>query len=254
MEPAEKVRALPGGLDGDRYRRGTGYYSPFDVCEVTFVAAEALDAIASEAGIDLSGGEHRRNVVTRGVDLSALLETRFSVGGAVFEGTRPRPPCRHVEQVAGLDGLMDALRDRGGICADVVEPGEFAVGDAVEVGEDLSFDGEGWPRPSRSGPRGHKTRNRTPGTPGMHGPSARDALDFAADDGSYPLYGVVLVGWLFGFTGVPDGVLYSLANLLPGYGFRALADLFALLFEVAGVALLVAGATALVYRASAAAP
>jgi len=143
MRAVETVDAVAGGLDGDRYQGGTGYYAPFDVCEVTLVAGEALDAIREAAGIDLSGGEHRRNVVTRGVDLSELLETRFRVGDALFEGTRPRPPCQHVEEVAGLDGLMDALRDRGGICASVVEPGSLGVGDAVTYVEDVAFDGDG---------------------------------------------------------------------------------------------------------------
>ena len=143
MESVDRIDAVTGGLAGDRYQRGTGYYSPFDVCEVTFVAGEALDRIRREAGLDLSDGEHRRNVVTRGVDLSELLDARFRVGGATFEGTRPRPPCRHVEQVAELDGLMAALRDRGGICADVIDPGEFGVGDEIEHLEDTSFDGDG---------------------------------------------------------------------------------------------------------------
>ena len=53
------------GLEGDRYLTGRGYYSPFDVCEVTLVAGEALDAIRSGRGIDLSDGRHRRNVVVR---------------------------------------------------------------------------------------------------------------------------------------------------------------------------------------------
>lgn len=143
MRSVETVEAVTGGLAGDRYQHGTGYYTPFDACEVTLVAGEALDAIRERAGIDLSGGEHRRNVVTRGVDLAELLDARFSIGDALLEGTRPRPPCRHVEEVAGLDGLMDALRDRGGICASVVEPGSFGVGDAVTHVEDTSFDGDG---------------------------------------------------------------------------------------------------------------
>lgn len=143
MRAVEMVDAVAGGLDGDRYQLGTGYYTPFDVCEVTLVADEALEAIREEAGIDLSGGEHRRNVVTHGVDLSELLDARFRVGDAVLEGTRPRPPCRHVEAVAGLDGLMDALRDRGGICASVVEPGSLGIGDAITYVEDTAFDGDG---------------------------------------------------------------------------------------------------------------
>nr|WP_255195876.1 MOSC domain-containing protein [Halorarius litoreus] len=143
MASVTSVRAVPGGLEGDRYLNGTGYYAPMDVCEVTFVASEDLDAIHEEAGIDLSDGRHRRNVVLRGADLDDLLNARFRVGEATFEGTRPRPPCRHVEELAGEEGVMRALRGKGGICADVVEPGTVEVGDEVELLEDLSFDGAG---------------------------------------------------------------------------------------------------------------
>ncbi|WP_435194766.1 MOSC domain-containing protein [Natronomonas sp. EA1] len=143
MVSVERIEAIEGGLAGDRYATGKGYYSPFDVCAVTFIEAEIIDDIR-DAGIDLTDGRHRRNVVTRGVDVTDLLETRFRVGEAVFEGTRPRPPCVHVEEVAGEDGVAKALAgDRGGICADVVTPGEFGVGDEIEIVEDLSFDAEG---------------------------------------------------------------------------------------------------------------
>ncbi len=136
MESVESANARPGGLVGDRYYEGTGYYSPYDVCEVTFVAAEALETIREEYDIDLTDGRHRRNVVTRGVDPHDLLDHRFSVGEVTFEGTRPRPPCAHVEQVADEEGVMEALTEgRGGICADVVDGGELRVGDEFGVPE-----------------------------------------------------------------------------------------------------------------------
>lgn len=134
MERVERIEAVEGGLAGDRYQTGRGYYSPYDVCEVTFLRAEAVEEIREAFDIDLSDGRHRRNVVTRGVDVHDLLGATFRVGDAVFRGTRPRPPCAHVEQVAGEEGVARALKEkRGGICADVVEPGEFGVGDAFEV-------------------------------------------------------------------------------------------------------------------------
>jgi MOSC domain-containing protein YiiM len=136
MEPRESVEAVEGGLRGDRYLLGTGHYVPYDVCEVTIVAGEALDEIREAYGIDLSDGRHRRNVVTRGVDVHALLETTFRVGDATFRGTRPRPPCAHVERVAGEEGVARALKEgRGGVCADVVSPGRVSVGDDVAVVE-----------------------------------------------------------------------------------------------------------------------
>lgn len=134
MEAREEIAVVEGGIRGDRYLLGTGHYAPFDVCQVTLVAGEALDEIRARFEIDLSDGRHRRNVVIRGVDVHDLLETTFRAGGALLRGTRPRPPCAHVERVAGEEGVARALRDgRGGICADVVEPGRVRVGDDVEV-------------------------------------------------------------------------------------------------------------------------
>ena len=144
MEAVEEIRAVNGGLVGDRYQRGTGYYSGFDECEVTLIEAEAIERIRTENGIDLSDGRHRRNVVTRGVDVHELLDTRFTIGRTTFEGTRPRPPCAHVEQVAGENGVAKSLgNNRGGICARVVDGGEFAVGDEIEVGESVAPDPDG---------------------------------------------------------------------------------------------------------------
>lgn len=137
MESLESVEAVEGGLEGDRYCTGTGYYSPYDVCEVTLIEGEAIDEIDEEFDIDLSDGRHRRNVVTRGVEVHDLLGTTFRVGDVTLRGTRPRPPCAHVEQVAGEKGVARALKNkRGGVCAKVVEPGRIALGDGIEVLEE----------------------------------------------------------------------------------------------------------------------
>jgi len=130
------VDVVEGGLVGDRYLRGTGYYSPYDVCEVTLLEAEAIETIHDEFEIDLRDGRHRRNVVTRGVALHDLLETTFRIGTAELRGTRPRPPCSHVEAVAGEDGVARALGDgRGGICARVISPGTISVDGSIEIVE-----------------------------------------------------------------------------------------------------------------------
>ncbi len=47
MEQVEEARAIEHcGLEGDRYCKGTGYWTPFgDVCEVTLIDAADLDYI-----------------------------------------------------------------------------------------------------------------------------------------------------------------------------------------------------------------
>jgi MOSC domain-containing protein YiiM len=135
MKETDRIEAVERqGLHGDRYMKGTGYYSGMDECEVTLIESEAIAEIREEYDIDLSDGRHRRNIVTRGVSVHDLLDQQFTIGEATFEGTRPRPPCAHVEQVADESGVARALKNhRGGICASVVEGGEVHAGDDLEV-------------------------------------------------------------------------------------------------------------------------
>lgn len=133
--PAERVQeaeAVTGhGLEGDRYRSGTGHWSRFGRdCQVTFVEAEDLEHIEAETGLRVRSGEHRRNVVTRGVRLGDLRRARFRVGGALFGHGKPCSVCRHVEE-ASEPGMTRALRGRGGMCARVLEGGKVRAGDAI---------------------------------------------------------------------------------------------------------------------------
>ena len=134
MERVAKVTALVGcGLEGDRYCKGTGYWTRFgDVCQVTLIEAENLEEIRDEVGLAVQNGEHRRNIITRGVRLADLSGTRFKIGEAVLEYDRPRPPCRHVQELTE-PGMTKALGRRGGICARVVEGGAIRPEDAIEA-------------------------------------------------------------------------------------------------------------------------
>jgi MOSC domain-containing protein YiiM len=135
MQSVRAATAVKGcGLEGDRYCAGTGHWSRFGrVCEVTFIAAEDLHNIERETGVRVQNGEHRRNVVTRGISLKALRRgERFRVGEVAFEYRRPRSVCRYIERLTE-PGMTHALRGRGGICASVIENGTVRVGDEIEV-------------------------------------------------------------------------------------------------------------------------
>jgi MOSC domain-containing protein YiiM len=131
MERVEEARAVVGGLEGDRYKKGTGYWTPYgDICEVTLIEGEDLDEIEQEVGLRLKNGEHRRNIITRGVRLSSLRGLRFQIGEAILEYDRPRPPCKHIQDLTE-PGMTRALRRRGGICARVVEGGRIRAQDEI---------------------------------------------------------------------------------------------------------------------------
>ncbi len=134
MQRVEEVEAVVGGgLRGDRYERRVGYYSGVDECEVTLIEGEALDEILAQTGIQVQHGQHRRNIVTRGIRLRELAGKQLAIGAAVFAYDRPRPPCRYVETLTE-PGMMRALTaGRGGICVRVVQGGTVRAGDAISV-------------------------------------------------------------------------------------------------------------------------
>jgi len=131
MERVEEAGAVAGGLEGDRYKEGTGYWTPYgDVCEVTLIEAEDLDEIERETGIRVKNGEHRRNIITRGVRLRDLRGSRFRIGEVVLEYDRPRPPCKHIQDLTE-PGMTRVLKRRGGICARVIESGRIRTRDEI---------------------------------------------------------------------------------------------------------------------------
>ena len=134
MQRVETVEAVEGkGLDGDRYAERTGYWTGVDECQVTLIEAEGLEEITEKTSVDVSQGEHRRNIVTRGVEIHALAGKRFKVGEAILEYDRPRPPCRYIQSVSER-GMTKALgRGRGGVCARVIRSGTIRVGDVIEI-------------------------------------------------------------------------------------------------------------------------
>jgi MOSC domain-containing protein YiiM len=130
-QPVDRIRAVPGrGLEGDRnFYTGPGTQPERDR-ELTLIATEALDFLASEHDIELTAAESRRNVATRGIDLNELEGKRFRVGNVECEGIELCEPCNHLQGLT-KPGVLRGLVHRGGLRAAILSEGEISVGDAV---------------------------------------------------------------------------------------------------------------------------
>jgi MOSC domain-containing protein YiiM len=127
------AQALTGiGLAGDRYALGGGTWARYPELEkqLTLIDADEVAAAGREAGVGLAPGDTRRNVVTEGIDLPALVGRYFTVGDVLLFGSKRCPPCRHLERLTGHT-LIKALATRGGINAAVFAGGTISEGDAV---------------------------------------------------------------------------------------------------------------------------
>ena len=127
-EPVERVRAVAGrGLEGNRY-----FYAEAPPGRaLTLIQSEALDGMLEDTGIELSAAESRRNVLTSGIDLNALVGKRFRVGLVECVGVELCHPCSSLEKMT-QKGVIKGLVNRGGLNADILTDGEIAVGDPVE--------------------------------------------------------------------------------------------------------------------------
>jgi MOSC domain-containing protein YiiM len=137
MRQVQQARALAGrGLEGDRYAAKAGTFTPADDTargyDLTLVEAEVLDQLALPDGGRLTYAEARRNLVTRGVELNALVGRRFRVGDAECLGQRLCEPCSHLERLT-TKGTLRGLIHRGGLRADVLTDGEVSIGAVIET-------------------------------------------------------------------------------------------------------------------------
>lgn len=127
-EPVDSVRAVAGrGLEGNRYFFDGD--APAGQA-LTLIAAEAVEAMEREHGIAIEPRESRRNVVTRGIDVNALVGKRFRIGDVECTGVELCEPCADLQAMT-QPGIIKGLAHRGGLNADILTDGKISVGDGV---------------------------------------------------------------------------------------------------------------------------
>jgi len=139
MELVSGARALAGrGLEGDRYAVGSGTFSPQGVhrpgYDLTLIAAEVVEELTTrDAALDFVST--RRNVLTRGIDVNALVGRDFTIGDVHCRGLRLAEPCAHLERLHG-PGLLRPLIHRGGLRVDILDDGLITPGSRISAGID----------------------------------------------------------------------------------------------------------------------
>ncbi len=135
MRALNQVEAVAGqGLDGDRYGIGEGFMSGRrgGGLDLTLVEEEALATLSTENGVEITAADSRRNLATRGVDLTALVGRRFRIGDVTCQGVRLCEPCVRIEQLIGKPFVRPMVH-RAGLRADILSSGTLRVGDRVEI-------------------------------------------------------------------------------------------------------------------------
>lgn len=107
------------GIRGDRFFDYRENYKG----QITFFALEVFDQLCAALEVqDCSPALVRRNVITRGLDLNALIEQEFEIEGVRFYGTGECRPCYWMDR-AIAPGAESFLKGRGGLRARILGDG-----------------------------------------------------------------------------------------------------------------------------------
>jgi MOSC domain-containing protein YiiM len=137
MQARERVLAVPDrGLEGDRYFASNGSFSTQavpgrEVTEVTLIEAEVIEHLQREYGLDVHGPDSRRNIVTRGIELNALVGREFNVGDVRLRGASLCEPCVSLVKRPENMHLLRGLAHKGGLRAKILNGGTITVDDPV---------------------------------------------------------------------------------------------------------------------------
>jgi MOSC domain-containing protein YiiM len=116
----EEIECVAGcGIKGDRFFSYKADYSG----QVTFFADEVYQELCTRLNVrSKSPGVFRRNILTRGIDLNALIGVEFEIQGIRFRGRQESKPCYWMDQ-AFAPGAELALKGKGGLRAEVLSNG-----------------------------------------------------------------------------------------------------------------------------------
>lgn len=137
VQKQASLQLLTGhGIRGDRYflaqaSLDTGPMSARKE-ELTLIDAAQLEGFNERFKLNIPLGDFRRNIVTRGIDLNALVGKRFRLGSALCEGIELCEPCSKLARtVSPL--VLPHLVHRAGIRAAIIESGDIRPGDTIAI-------------------------------------------------------------------------------------------------------------------------
>jgi MOSC domain-containing protein YiiM len=132
LEVPELKLVAGQGIEGDRFFG----YKPDYKGQVTFFDHQRYLELCERFQVwDRPSSVFRRNIITEGQDLNALIGKEFEVQGVHFMGMAECSPCHWMDQ-AFHPGTEAALKNHGGLRARILTDGVLRVDRETGTGED----------------------------------------------------------------------------------------------------------------------
>lgn len=126
----DEVECIAGqGIRGDRFFGHKENYKG----QITLFAWEVFEKLRRELGrMDARPADTRRNVITRGIDLNALVGREFELQGIRFIGVEECRPCYWMNDAFRHDQAEAWLKGSGGLRARILNDGVLKRSRAYE--------------------------------------------------------------------------------------------------------------------------
>lgn len=136
MRSLRRAELVAGcGIRGDRNYKEAASTVAHDG-QITLIGLEEIERFRRETGLPIDLGDPRRNVVTRGIELNALVGREFRVGNAVVFGVELCEPCatlgrRLCTAEVSAAAVVAAFAHRAGLRGRIASGCTIEPGDAV---------------------------------------------------------------------------------------------------------------------------
>ena len=128
MIEVQELKLVAGqGIEGDRF---FGFKQDYKG-QITFFEEEIYQSLCACFQVrDRPSSVFRRNIITEGQDLNALIGQEFEIQGVRFLGMAECSPCHWMDE-AFHPGAEAALKNHGGLRAKILTDGALRVDEAA---------------------------------------------------------------------------------------------------------------------------
>lgn len=127
------------GIQGDRYFNQQGSFSASQKhdpsTELTLIEQEQIDHFNKQYKRRYAYADFRRNIITEGIELNALVGKTFTLGKIRLKGIMLCEPCAQLAET--LDPLvLPQLLNKGGLRAQILSSGEIKLAEPIRIDSD----------------------------------------------------------------------------------------------------------------------
>ena len=117
------------GIVGDRHFKK--FNDPYN--QISLIESEGIDNYNIKFGLNISYIDFRRNIITKGIKLNALVGKKFKVGTVELEGLDLCRPCRHLSEILNQNNIIKEFIKKGGLRCQILSSSNINVGDKIKA-------------------------------------------------------------------------------------------------------------------------